>query len=155
MKFRQRIAWLLLLLYLMVTLVAVYYIFEISEQFNSLALKHVQDYHDVDVDKSDKLKDRAGLHKKESDSSKGHSSMWTHLTDVPMAVWIAACLIPYLQIFFVILTCTKSEPKLSVTLLWPVYIYLGLRETLCGERGLGVSKAVNSPVSNGHILVDT
>ena len=45
MKFRQRVAWLCLLAYLLLTACVIYYMFEISEAFNAYAIDHIHRYH--------------------------------------------------------------------------------------------------------------
>lgn len=45
MKFRQRVAWLGVLLYIAATAFFFYYLFEISDTFNAYALDHIHHYH--------------------------------------------------------------------------------------------------------------
>lgn len=47
MKFRQRIAWLGIACYLVLTILVVYYIFELSDTFNVYALEHVHNFHET------------------------------------------------------------------------------------------------------------
>ncbi|KAG8185863.1 hypothetical protein JTE90_004405 [Oedothorax gibbosus] len=93
MKFRQRLAWLLLFLYLFLSLVIVYYCFELSDQYNTMALEHSKLHHSATTQK---------------DSTWGP---WSHLPDVPFFLWIFLFAIPYLQVFFCLYVCTKPEPK--------------------------------------------
>lgn len=138
MKFRQRLAWLGVILYLSASFGFVYYIFEISEHFNSYALEHVQNYHgDSAISLS--------------------SSFWQHVTDIPMAVWLLFFLLPYLQIFGMLLAGTRAEPWRSTAFLWPGIVFnkwQKLYKRLTGHTRQ--SKPINSTfVFNGHVVIDT
>lgn len=97
MKFRQRFAWLLLFLYLFLSVVAVYYSFELSDQYNALALEHTKLHHSSSSD--NKMNDISWI------------SIWYHLPDIPFTIWIFVFAIFYLQIFFGLYICTKPDPK--------------------------------------------
>ncbi|PRD25620.1 UNVERIFIED_CONTAM: transmembrane protein [Trichonephila clavipes] len=97
MKFRQRLAWLLLFLYLFLSLVVVYYCFELSDQYSALALEHTKLHHSP-----------SSLN---GDESSRMIFLWKHLPDVPFFFWLALFAVPYLQIFFCLYICTKPEPK--------------------------------------------
>ena len=135
MKFRQRIAWLAVLLYLAASFSFVYYIFEINEHFNSLALEHVHTYH--------------------YSSTFVVTSVWQHVTDIPLAVWLLIFLLPYLQVFGMLLAWTRAEPWRSTAFQWPGIVvnkWKKLYKRLKGHHG---SKAINSTVvCNGHIVID-
>lgn len=95
MKFRQRIAWLLLFLYLLLTVFAVYYLFELSDQYNTLALEHTKLFHSPSSEQNNLW----------------ISAIWNHLPDIPFFIWILILAVPYLQVFFCLYMCTKPEPK--------------------------------------------
>lgn len=94
MKFRQRIAWVVLFSYLTLSFVTIYYFFELADQYNILALDHTKLYHSS-----------------QSDGSDGMWTLWKHLPDVPYIVWMLTATSFYLQIFCLIYACTKPEPK--------------------------------------------
>jgi hypothetical protein len=95
MNFRQRFAWLLLFIYLGGTLVVMYYILDLSDHYGSYTLEHTKIFHSV----SEKKKDLAA------------AIIWQHIADVPFAVWVILGCIPYLQFFWILLLCTKSQPR--------------------------------------------
>lgn len=95
MNFRQRFAWLLLFIYLGGTLVVIYYIFDLSDHYGSYTLEHIKIFHSV----SEKKKDLAA------------AIVWQHLADIPFSVWVLLGCIPYLQFFWILLLCTKSQPR--------------------------------------------
>ena len=139
MKFRQRIAWLAVILYLTASFGFVYYIFEINDHFNSFALDHVRTYHNGN---------RAFV----------VLSLWYHATDIPLAIWLIIFLLPYLQIFGMLLAWTRVEPWRSTAFQWPGIVFNKWRKLykrLTGHPHHG-SKAINSTVAfNGHVVIDT
>lgn len=92
MNFRQRVAWLLLFVYLIGTFVLVYYVFEISERYGAYSYEHVVQYHNKD------------------NISSGKSIAWEHLADVPFIVWVVLASIIHFHCFFFLYMCTKSQP---------------------------------------------
>ena len=150
MKFRQRVSWLLVAAYLAGTCGIVYYIFEISDGFNSLALDHMEKYH----------KDPASDEERESSWLGGLGSVIWHVTDIPLPVWFLLLVLPYLQVFCMLLACTKPEPRLSLAYLWPIYIFLRCRHLWAqyqdpSKSTGGLHKAMNSRISNGHPIFET
>lgn len=139
MKFRQRIAWLAVILYLTASFGFVYYIFEINDHFNSFALDHVRTYH-------------------EGDRAFVVLSLWHHAADIPLAIWLMIFLLPYLQIFGMLLAWTRVEPWRSTAFQWPGIVFNKWRKLykhLTGHPPHG-SKAINSTVVfNGHVVIDT
>lgn len=77
MKFRQRIAWIFLTFFLGGSFAFAYYVFEINDQFNDMAIEHIQMQHGGDV--------KAG-------------TILEHVTHLPLAVWLLIFLLPYLQV---------------------------------------------------------
>ena len=149
MKFRQRIAWLMVVMYLGGSFAFVYYIFEINEHYNAFALDHVQRFHTV-----------AKNGQSETDTEK-HSilhSLWCHLMDLPLSFWLLLLLFPYLQIFLMILAFTRAEPKLHIAFLWPGLIYLKYQQFL-GKNKQAIIPTNNAQtkvnVSNGHAVLHT
>ena len=138
MKFRQRIAWLAVILYLTASFGFVYYIFEINDHFNSFALDHVRTYHDGN---------RAFV----------VLSLWHHATDIPLAIWLIIFLLPYLQIFGMLLAWTRVEPWRSTAFQWPGIVFHKWRKLYKRLTGHPHgSKAINSTVAfNGHVVIDT
>lgn len=96
MKFRQRFAWMLLFLYLFLSLLAVYYSFELSDQYSALALEHTKLHHSSP---SKEMEDISWF------------NLWYHLPDIPFTVWIFMFAILYLHVFFSLYICTRPDPK--------------------------------------------
>ena len=137
MNFRQRIAWLLTASYLALTCVVVYYIFDINDGYNAYAVEHVE---------------------KDHDGKSSGSVLWStfsHLMDIPLPVWMVILVLPYLQIFCMLLACTKPEPQFSMAYLWPFYIFYKCKKLYDNLTQPGVSKAVNAPIPNGYPLINT
>ena len=137
MKFRQRIAWLVLALYLGATCAIVYYIFEINDTYQSFAIEHVEQYH--------------------KDSSYFQwTSLFDHIMDIPLLIWILLLVLPYLQIFAMIFACTKPDPQFSLAFLWPIYIVLKIK-LLCRYCSREPEKVlpVESYTENGYRVIDT
>ncbi|OWF37084.1 transmembrane protein 251-like [Mizuhopecten yessoensis] len=158
MKFRQRIAWLMVLFFLGGSFSVLYYLFEFSEHYNQFALEHVNAYHNPN--EADPVKNQKGEKAKPVDNERGEvtgtSSAWHHFIDVPVAVWFVVFLLPYLQIFFMILACTKAEPKMSMAFQWPCLIYLKYQQCVKGPSDKPYSMGLNSTVqTNGHMVFNT
>ena len=137
MNFRQRIAWLGVGAFLSASFGFVYYIFEINDHFNAFALEHVKTFHGEDETMF------AGL------------PLWSHITDIPLAVWMLVFLLPYLQVFAMLLAWTKPEPWRSTAFQWPGLVYFKSRRFYSKCFGLDRRKAMNSHVNfNGHIIID-
>ena len=147
MKFRQRVAWLVVVMYLGGTFAFVYYIFEIHDHYNSFAVDHVQRFHTV----------KNGENEMESGNSIFHS-LWCHLTDLPLSVWMLILLLPYLQFFLMILACTRPEPKMHIAFLWPGLLYLKYQQ-LFKRNKISVipldNAQTNLRIMNGHAVLHT
>ncbi|XP_060071974.1 lysosomal enzyme trafficking factor-like [Ylistrum balloti] len=160
MKFRQRIAWLMVVFFLAGSFSVLYYLFEISEHYNQFALEHINTYHKP-VQVEAVFNHKGEIKKAEPvDVEKGEitstGSAWHHIIDVPMVVWFVLFLLPYLQIFFMILACTKAEPKMSMAFQWPCLIYLKYKKFINGSADKSYSMGVNSTVqTNGHMVFNT
>ena len=135
MNFRQRCAWLCLLLYMCSTITVLHYIFDISDQYNQMALDHTDTFHTDDM----------------------LISTWHHLVDIPLYVWILIIMMPYLQIFLLLLAYTKSEPRLSLGLMWPRYVYLLLTRcvTLNKIDHINRVNVTLLDVITNHPIIDT
>ena len=140
MNFRQRIAWVMVAAYLLCSCGLVYYVFDINDHYNTFALEHVEQYH--------------GAQGTSIANGWGILNFFHHLMDIPLPIWIVILVLPYLQVFCMLLACTKSDPHLSMAYLWPIYIVLRVRACYlrCAKPP---EKAVNSLVPNGHVLIDT
>ncbi|KAI8788762.1 transmembrane protein 251 [Biomphalaria glabrata] len=132
MKFRQRMAWILLTLFLTASFAFAYYLFEINDHFNTMAVEHVQIEHGGDI--------KAG-------------TFLEHATHLPLAVWLLIFLLPYLQVFGLLLACTRPEPRLSLAYIWPGTLFFKSRKLLRRYHPHD-SKSINSSVVfNGHVAV--
>lgn len=94
MNFRQRMGWIGVGLYLLASAAAFYYVFEINETYNRLALEHIQQHPEEPLE----------------------GTTWTHslkarLLSLPFWFWTVIFLIPYLQMFLFLYSCTRADPK--------------------------------------------
>ncbi|KAG8449106.1 hypothetical protein GDO86_015963 [Hymenochirus boettgeri] len=94
MNFRQRMGWIGVSLYLFISAATFYYVFEINETYNRLALEHVQ--------------------LKPQEPQRG--TAWTYflkarLLSLPFWLWATLFLIPYFQVFLFLYSCTRADPK--------------------------------------------
>ncbi|XP_023575368.1 transmembrane protein 251 isoform X2 [Octodon degus] len=94
MNFRQRMGWIGVGLYLLASAAAFYYVFEINETYNRLALEHIQQHPE----------------------EPGEGITWTHslkvrLLSLPFWLWTIIFLVPYLQMFLFLYSCTRADPK--------------------------------------------
>ncbi|KAI1895411.1 hypothetical protein AGOR_G00106010 [Albula goreensis] len=106
MNFRQRMGWIGVCLYLLASVATFYYVFEINQKYNRLTLEHVEQAK------------QAQEHSLPGDpaSSLNLPSSWTHslkmrLLSFPFWLWGTIFLIPYLQVFLFLYSCTRVDPK--------------------------------------------
>lgn len=128
MNFRQRMGWVGMALYLLLSVLAVYYVFEV----HSISLEHVQ-------------KDAA------SPSALPLTVHWSHsisarLPPFPVWMWAVVFLLPYLQLFLFLFSCTRTDPRAVGYCVLPVCLAL-----LC-SRHLSARKTANQ---RGPPLIDT
>ncbi|XP_041831584.1 transmembrane protein 251 [Melanotaenia boesemani] len=121
MNFRQRMGWVGVALYLLVSVMVAYYIFEV----HSFSLEHVQ---------------RGGI-----DSLALPPAVSTHLPPLPVWVWASIFLLPYLQLFLFLFSCTRADPRAVGYCVFPVCVFL-----LCSRRH--TAKAANH---RAGLLIDT
>ncbi|KAM9294634.1 lysosomal enzyme trafficking factor [Gastrophryne carolinensis] len=95
MNFRQRLGWIGVGLYLLASAAAFYYVFEINETYNRLAIEHVQP---------------RPLQPGPQSSSWTHS-VKTRLLSLPFWLWAALFLLPYFQLFLFLYSCTRADPR--------------------------------------------
>ena len=148
MNFRQRIAWLGVLAYLGGTFAFFYYLFEINDHYNTFALDHVQRFH-TDEPQGPRESHKFSL----------FSKLWGHLTDLPLTFWLLVLLVPYLQVFMMILACTRVEPKLSLAYMWPGLVYLKYQQ-LCARESKSIPLTViksshHNGMSNSNGVLNT
>ncbi|XP_078592957.1 lysosomal enzyme trafficking factor-like [Branchiostoma floridae x Branchiostoma japonicum] len=105
MNFRQRIAWLLVFTFLLASTWMAYYVFEISDSYNVLALEHIQ---------STAQQDPSEL--------TWRQTLTTKLVAVPFWMWLLLLLVPYLQVFCLLIACTKPDPDRMAYGIWPLYL---------------------------------
>lgn len=135
MKFRQRMAWLVVIVYLGGTFAFFYYMFEINEHYNQFAVDHVQKYHTSSNDGK-------------VESQNFISSLWGHVTDIPLTIWLLIFLLPYLQLFMMILACTRAEPKHSLAYLWPGLIHLKYQQCFKRQKSSIIPSQISSEVAS-------
>lgn len=105
MNFRQRMGWLGVGLYLLASACAVYYVFEM----NHFSLEHVERLEQMNV--GDSSSSAAVPLPSSSSSSSWGQSLKTRLLLLPLWVWATLFLIPYLQVFLFLYSCTRADPK--------------------------------------------
>ncbi|XP_036398605.1 transmembrane protein 251-like [Megalops cyprinoides] len=103
MNFRQRMGWIGVGLYLLASVAAVYYVFEINQTYNHLTLEHVE--------QAPQEAPPAGDPASSSDLPSWTHSLKTRLLSFPFWVWATIFLIPYLQVFLFLYSCTRADPK--------------------------------------------
>ncbi|XP_018414015.1 PREDICTED: transmembrane protein 251 [Nanorana parkeri] len=95
MNFRQRMGWIGVALYLLASAAAFYYVFEINDTYNRLALEQVQ------VNPPDPG----------SGGSSWTLSLKARLLSLPFWLWAALFLLPYFQVFLFLYSCTRADPR--------------------------------------------
>lgn len=103
MNFRQRMGWIGVGLYLLASVAAFYYVFEINQTYNRLTLEHVERA------AQDTVGDAASSPLPASFT--WTQSLKTRLLLLPFWVWAVIFLIPYLQVFLFLYSCTRADPK--------------------------------------------
>ncbi|XP_026163937.1 lysosomal enzyme trafficking factor isoform X2 [Mastacembelus armatus] len=106
MNFRQRMGWVGVALYLLLSILLVYYIFE----DHTFSLERVQ---------------QGGL----VPSPRPPAITWSHLPSFPVWMWASVFLLPYLQLFLFLFSCTRADPRAVGYCVLPVCIAL-----LCSRR---------------------
>ncbi|XP_029985057.1 lysosomal enzyme trafficking factor [Sphaeramia orbicularis] len=107
MNFRQRMGWVGVALYLLLSVLLVYYVFEVQR----FSLEHVH---------------RGGV---AGPSAPPPAISWTQtmrarLPPLPAWLWAAAFLLPYLQLFLFLFSCTRADPRAVGYCVLPVCIAL-------------------------------
>ena len=128
MNFRQRVAWLLLACYLSCSGAALYYLLELRNWYNIYAVERIGEI-------------------------AGESRTW-HLASMPPKVWMGALVVAYLQVFFLLLACTRAAPRCSVFLFWPLFLYVQCRSGYVALTEPS-RKLFGCPVGYGHTVIDT
>ena len=119
--------------------------------FNEYALDHVNKFHKPIVleEKADKLLNE--------DTVAKTGSIFDHYTDIPLPVWMVVFLIPYLQIFAMLLACTKPNPQFSMAYMWPIYSYLWCQQKLNSRSDstpeIPVKSTDDKSLKNGSIVI--
>ncbi|KAK5598670.1 hypothetical protein CRENBAI_006154 [Crenichthys baileyi] len=108
MNFRQRMGWVAVALFLLLSVMVAYYVFEI------ISLEQVQ---------------RDGI-----DSLALPPAFSAHLPPFPLWAWASVFLVPYLQLFLFLFSCTRADPHAVGYCILPVCIFL-----LCSHRGTAKS----------------
>ncbi|MBN3305072.1 lysosomal enzyme trafficking factor [Amia ocellicauda] len=135
MNFRQRMGWIGVGLYLLASVAAFYYVFEINQTYNRLTLEHVEQ-------KPEEPQPGAT-----SSSSSWAHSLKMRLLSFPFWLWATIFLIPYLQVFLFLYSCTRADPKTVGYCIIPICLAV-----IC-NRHQTFSKASNQ-ISRLH-LIDT
>ncbi|KAM9703118.1 lysosomal enzyme trafficking factor isoform 1-T1 [Menidia menidia] len=129
MNFRQRMGWVGVALYLLLSILATYYIFEV----HSLSVERVQ---------------RGGISSlalPPAVSAHLPPAVSAHLPALTLWMWAGLFLLPYLQIFLFLFSCTRADPRAVGYCALPVCIVL-----LCSRR-----HAAKSANHRAGLLIDT
>ncbi|XP_062857510.1 lysosomal enzyme trafficking factor [Trichomycterus rosablanca] len=105
MNFRQRMGWIGVSMYLLASVATVYYMFEISQTYNRFTLAH------VDVVSGTSPPQPGDAASSSLSLSSWMESVKTRLLLLPFWVWATIFLIPYLQVFLFLYSCTRADPK--------------------------------------------
>lgn len=130
MNFRQRIGWIGMGLYLLASVAAFYYVFEINQTYNRLTLNYVEEA----AEEPPALADPAAP---SSSSVSWHHSLKTRLLTFPFWLWMIIFLIPYLQVFLFLYSCTRPDPRTVGYCILPIFLAM-----LC-DRHQSFAKASN------------
>lgn len=125
MNFRQRMGWIGVAAYLLLSIAAVYYMFEINQTYNRFTLAPVENQSGTPA--SPAL----------PDSASWMQSVTSRLLLLPFWLWAAILLVPYLQLFLFLYSCTRADPKTVGYCILPVCLAL-----LC-NRHASFTKASN------------
>ncbi|XP_039637729.1 transmembrane protein 251 [Perca fluviatilis] len=103
MNFRQRLGWLSVAFFLLLSVAAVYYVFEVR----SLSVERVQ----------------------RGPSAPPASPSWAQslgarLPPLPVWMWASVFLLPYLQLFLFLFSCTRADPRAIGYCVLPVCLAL-------------------------------
>lgn len=128
MNFRQRMGWVGVAFFLLLSVMAVYYVFEV----HSFSLELVQ-------------RGESGT------SAPPLTSTWSQslsarLPPLPVWMWASVFLLPYLQLFLFLFSCTRADPRAVGYCVLPVCLAL-----LCSRR-YTARKPANQ---RGPPLIDT
>lgn len=128
MNFRQRMGWVGVAVYLLLSVMAMYYIFEV----HSIGLERVQ---------------RGGTSTSAPPLAIGwYQSAIARLLPLPTWMWALVFLLLYLQLFLFLFSCTRTDPRAVGYCVLPVCLAL-----LCSRRH-AVRKLTNQ---SGSPLVET
>lgn len=123
MNFRQRMGWIGVGLYLLASVAAVYYVFEINQTYNRFTLSLVEKAPVVQTPQPGELGEVANSPGSSSSSSVSWlQSLKTRLLLLPFWVWAVLFLLPYLQVFLFLYSCTRADPKTVGYCILPICI---------------------------------
>ncbi|XP_071793181.1 lysosomal enzyme trafficking factor-like [Asterias amurensis] len=121
MNFRQRMGWLMVILFLSLSGLVIYYMFEIGETYNGLVLEHVQSY--------------ANSLKTNPEGITWRQTITGKLVALPFWCWGVIFAIPYLQVFCLLIACTKNDPLTASIAMAPICLVL----RVCSCKGKEVT----------------
>ncbi|KAK3542678.1 hypothetical protein QTP86_032561, partial [Hemibagrus guttatus] len=130
MNFRQRMGWIGVAVYLLVSIAGVYYMFEINQTYNRLTLEKTGGTHPPPQRAADSASSPFSL-------SSWMQSVKSRLLLLPFWLWALLFLLPYLQVFLFLYSCTRADPKTVGYCILPVCLAL-----LC-NRHTSFTKASN------------
>ncbi|XP_063079576.1 lysosomal enzyme trafficking factor [Engraulis encrasicolus] len=133
MNFRQRMGWIGVGLYLLASVAAVYYVFEINQTYNRFTLAMVEKaaasvaHHHTTQPLAPPDMPLQGSSSSSSSSVVSVPVPWlqslkTRLLLLPFWVWAVLFLLPYLQVFLFLYSCTRADPKTIGYCILPICI---------------------------------
>lgn len=123
MNFRQRMAWLGVALYLLLSVAAAYYVFEV----HTVSVEHVPKWGGAPGTPS-------------PPPPAWHRVVGARLPPLPTWTWALVFLLPYLQLFLFLFSCTRADPRAVGYCVLPVCLAL-LYSRRC--RHLAAQKPAN------------
>ncbi|XP_012679333.2 transmembrane protein 251 [Clupea harengus] len=121
MNFRQRMGWIGVGLYLLTSVAAVYYVFEINQTYNRFTLALVEKTQVVQTPQPEDSA-RVASPGPPFSSVPWLQSLKTRLLLLPFWVWAGLFLLPYLQVFLFLYSCTRADPKTMGYCILPICI---------------------------------
>ena len=114
LRFRQRVCWTILAIYLFAAFFAVFCLFgDFHSAYITSAADHALEHRVIPPGST------SGSTSATSSSS---NHIFNHITDVPFAVWLFLIFVFYAQGFVILLACTKSNPKQFLST--PIFLIL-------------------------------
>ena len=80
---------------------------------------------------------------------------FSHIFDLPKPLLITLVLVLYLQGFFMLIACTKQEPRMYVAYAWPWYVYNRLLCRSSSSKTTNIEQSSASSAGAGEKVIMT